>query len=149
MHPPFPQWHFKTGFLISELACSPLLVKGNYQARVSLPLKGCTSVSVTNKNKFQSQKKIGRKRRRRRKRLEISQPETMTAGLVVPVSLVLISPSLPQQKTARNLHATIAFLQAAKQTVARKTSGGINSRRNLPLVFQRARRNLQSWGQQF
>jgi len=60
----------------------PVLVKGNYQARVSLPLKGCTSVSVTNKNKFQSQKKIGRKRRRRRKRkrIEIAQPETMTAG---------------------------------------------------------------------
>ena len=73
----------------------------------------------------------------------------MTAGLVVPVSLVLMSPSLPQQKTARNLHATIALLQAAKQTVARKTSGGINSRRNLPPVFPRAPSKLQSQGQQF
>ena len=62
---------------------------------------------------------------------------------------LLVSPSLPQQEMAMNHHTTIALATPSNQTVARRASGGINSRRNLPLVFQRARRNLQSWGQQF
>ena len=49
-----------------------------------------------------------------------------------------------------NLHATIALLQAAKQLQEEQVMCGINSRKNLPPVFPtRARRNLQSWGQQF
>ena len=79
---------------------------------VCLPLQGCVGVTITNKNNSQNQNKT---RRRRTKKTEITQPETTTAGLVVTMSLILMSPSLLQQETAVNLHATIALLQAAKQ----------------------------------
>ena len=47
--------------------------------------------------------------------MEITRPATTTAGLVLPLSLILVSSSLLQQETEMNLHATIALLQAAKQ----------------------------------
>ena len=80
--------HFQTCLLLSEIACScqnryaycyisinlldtliviasrfrqcrhPLPVKGDQPERVSLPLQGCVSVAITNKNSSQNQKNV-------------------------------------------------------------------------------------------